>query len=65
MDMHILYGLVAIVAGIPVVVYAATLRRWFGRLGPAEQYLGPGGTLNAWKLIGLGAVIWGFWELFN
>lgn len=63
MVMHILYGLLAVAAGIAAVANSVTLQRWIGRIGPAEQYLGPGGTLTAWKLLGLAGTLWGFWEL--
>ena len=61
--MHILYGIIAIAAGFAAVANAVLLQRWLGRIGPAEQYFGPGGTLTAWKLLGLAAILGGFWEL--
>lgn len=31
----------------------------------AEKFLGPGGTYTAWKIIGLGLIIFGFYYTFG
>lgn len=52
----------AIIVGVIIELYVFQIVRIFGHIGWAEQKLGPGGTYTLWRLIGIAAIIFGFWS---
>ena len=63
--MHILYGFLAIAAGIGMIFYSTQIVKVFGHQDWAERYLGPAGTYTAWKAIGFIFVIGGFYLMVH
>lgn len=46
-------------AGFVIIKYSRTIQSFFGKSLWAEQTLGPGGTQNIIKLVGIIVVFWG------
>ncbi|MEI6478181.1 MAG: hypothetical protein WCO52_04305 [bacterium] len=63
--MHYLIGIGAILAGVIIEIYCFRIVKIFGHLGWAERRLGPGGTYTAWRLIGIAAILAGYWVIAN
>ncbi len=51
--MHIIYGILGVVAGILYIKYSPQITHASGSFGWAEKYLGSGGTYTMHKLIGV------------
>jgi hypothetical protein len=53
MFQQIFYGIMGIVVGVALVVYARKLVEWFGTMATAERFFGFGGTYTALRIIGI------------
>jgi len=58
--MRILIFLALLIFGLGVEIYAFRIVSTFGHMDWAEQYLGPGGSYSAWRLVGIIAIIGAF-----
>jgi hypothetical protein len=54
---QIIVGIIGIIIGIILVIYARKLVEWFGTMATAERYLGYGGTYTALRIIGVILVV--------
>lgn len=63
--MNWLYFILALPTGFVLIRYSKWIADLTGRIETAEKYLGPTGTYTMWKIIGVGAIIFGFYALFN
>jgi hypothetical protein len=58
--MGIVYGIIGIVLGFLMIIYAYPIKRFTGPMGWAERIFGMGGTYTAIKVIGLLLIIASF-----
>jgi hypothetical protein len=58
--MGIVYGMIGIVLGFLMIIYAYPIKRFTGPMGWAERIFGMGGTSTAIKVIGLLLIIASF-----
>lgn len=56
---QILTGIILAAIGVVILKFHYQLKNLFGSWGWAEDKLGSGGTYTAWKLIGLGMMVFG------
>jgi hypothetical protein len=54
---QIIVGIIGIIIGIILVIYARKLVEWFGTMATAERFLGYGGTYTALRIIGVVLVV--------
>jgi hypothetical protein len=63
--MNFLYFVILFAVGIVAILYAKWITDTTGRVDWAEKYLGSYGTYNLWKILGVLAIVMGFYILFG
>ena len=51
--MQIIGGLIGAILSILLIIYRVRVKHFFGEIGWAERYFGPGGTFTALLLVGV------------
>jgi ABC-type glycerol-3-phosphate transport system permease component len=63
--MKFLYFILFLTAGFSAVYFAYPLYKITGNFDWVEKYLGSGGTITFWRLIGIAMVLFSFFYLSN
>jgi hypothetical protein len=62
---RIIIGILVIACGFFCAKHSMQIRNFFGDFDFAEKFLGTGGTVSFWKLLGILAMIFGILHIFG
>jgi len=63
--MSVVYFLISFALGITLIKYSKWIVDNTSRIDIAEEFLGVGGSYSFWKIIGILAIMFAFWSIYN